>query len=95
MISFHQPHGQEDLRRMSPSLSATTCDEPDLEAKRREEEEAEKNYPVHTFENSETEGRGGGTKTHIKFKLPNNASYLVPRDSGQNLDNIISISKLR
>ena len=120
MISFHQTHGQEDLQRMSPSLSVTRCEEPDVEAKRREEEEAavasileeeeeaavasileeeaEKIYPVHTFENSvmasgmmETEGGGEGTKTHIKFKLPNNATYLVSRDCGQNLDNIISI----
>ena len=52
IISFHQTHGQEDVK--------TRCEEPD--AKRREEEEeavasileevAEKIDPVHTFENS-------------------------------------------
>ena len=54
IISFHQTHGQEDVK--------TRCEEPDVEAKRREEEEeavasileevAEKIDPVHTFENS-------------------------------------------
>ena len=109
MISFHQPPGQEDLRSMSPTLSATGCQEPDMEAKRREEEEeaaaavasiladnieeAEKidHTDVIAPGMMENEGGGGGTKTHIKFKLPNNASYLVPRDCGQTLDQIISI----
>ena len=31
IISFHQTHGQEDVK--------TRCEEPDVEAKRREEEE--------------------------------------------------------
>ena len=43
IISFHQTHGQEDVK--------TRCEEPDVEAKRREEV-AEKIDPVHTFENS-------------------------------------------
>ena len=39
----------------------------------------------------ETEGREGETKREIKFQLPNNASYLVDRECGQKVDNIISI----
>ena len=41
----------------------------------------------------ETEGqeRETETKREIKFQLPNNASYLVDRDCGQKVDNIISI----
>ena len=53
-------------------------------------EEAEKIGPADVMAPG-TEGQEGGTKRHIKFQLPNNASYLVDSDCGQNLDNIISI----
>ena len=91
MISFHQPPCQEYVQME------------DMEAKRQEEKEAAvASILVDTIEEAETpadvtvpgimetEGQEGEIKRHIKFQLPNNASYLVDRNCGQKLDKIIS-----